>query len=145
MRIILFTTLFLLVSFRSAAKQKRLPIIDIHVHANKADMMGPEPMTICIHNEEWPVGSTGASWGDSLMAAAKKCKHPLLSESTDDGLMNKTLEIMKRHNVYGVTSGRLAEKWKSSFPDRIILSHIYRGNGKDPSVDSMRKVFVSGQ
>jgi len=145
MRIILLLIILPLVSFWSAAQQKRLPIIDIHVHANKADMMGPEPMTICIHNEEWPAGSTGAAWGDSLMAAARKCKHPLVAERTDDGLMNKTLEIMKRYNVYGVTSGRLAEKWKTSFPDRIILSHIYRGNGKDPSVDSMRKLFISGQ
>ena len=137
--------MFLFASLWGNAQQSRLPIIDIHVHANKADMMGPEPMTICIHNEEWPAGSTGASWGDSLMAAAKKCKYPIVAERTDEGLMNKTLQVMRKYNVYGVTSGRLAEKWKTSFPDRIILSHILRGNGKDPSIDSMRKQFVSGK
>lgn len=78
------------------------------------------------------------------MAAVKNCKYALTAERTDDELMNKTLALMNKYNVYGVASGRLTEKWKVAAPDRIITSLIYRANGKDPSADSARKLFQNG-
>jgi predicted TIM-barrel fold metal-dependent hydrolase len=127
------------------AQKKPLPIIDMHMHANRADFAGAVPMTICIHNSEWPVSNTGAAWGDSLMQAAKTCKHPIVSEKTDEDVMNKALAVMRRRNIYGVVSGRLTDTWKSAEPTRIIASLIYRADGKDPSVDSVRTMFKSGR
>ena len=123
------------------AQKKPGPIIDMHVHANHANFAGIVPMTLCIYNDEFPVSQTGASWGDSLMAATKKCKHPIVSPVTDDEVMNRTLAIFKKRNIIGVTSGRLTQKWQQAAPDRIIPSLIYRANGTDPSADSMRKLF----
>lgn len=125
--------------------QKPLPIIDMHMHANRADFAGPVPMTTCIHNAEWPAANTGAAWPDSLMKATKNCKHPIVSETTDENVMHKALAIMRRRNIYGVVSGRLTEKWKAAEPDRIISSLIYRADGKDPSIDSTRSLFKEGR
>jgi uncharacterized protein len=126
------------------AQKSGEPIIDMHVHANHANFAGMVPMTICIYNENFPTSQNGAQWGDSLMAAAKKCKYPLTSPTTDDEVMNQTLAIFKKRNIIGVTNGRLTEKWKSVAPERIIESLIYRADGTDPSADSMRKIFSKG-
>ena len=134
-----------IVSTGVLAQKKLEPIIDIHVHANHANFAGIVPMTLCIHNDEFPVSQTGANWGDSLLAATKKCKHPLVSPTTDDEVMNRTLSIFKKRNIIGVTSGRLTQKWQLAAPDRIIPSLIYRADGTDPSADSMRKLFNEGK
>ena len=142
---IIATVIVTLVTTCVHAQKKPLPIIDVHMHANRADFAGPVPMTMCIHNSEWPAAYTGDSWPDSLMKAAKNCKHPLVSERTDEDVMNKALSIMRRRNIYGVVSGRLTEKWKTVEPNRVITSLIYRADGKDPLIDSVRSLFTKGK
>jgi len=121
-----------------------LPVIDIHMHANKANFAGPPPIPGCIHVDEWPVSATGDKWLETMMNDTS-CKRKIMSQKTDEDVMNKTFEIMKRRNVYGVASGVMTEVWKAALPDRIIPSLIYRGNGPNPSVDSVRKLFNSGR
>ena len=141
MKLLVAVLIFTAVSTGVHAQKKPEPIIDMHVHANHANFAGIVPMTLCIHNDEFPVSQTGADWGDSLMAAAKKCKHTIVSPTTDDEVMNRTLAIFKKRNIIGVTNGRLTKKWESAAPERIIPSLIYRADGTDPSADSMRKLF----
>jgi predicted TIM-barrel fold metal-dependent hydrolase len=142
----LFALFFCLLLFYQIFSQKRRePIIDMHMHANHANFAGTPPLTICIYNDQWPAASTGEKWPDSLAKATLNCKHKIVSPSTDDEVMNKSISIMQRYNVYGVISGRLTEKWKNAAPDRFITSLIYRADGKDPSVDSARKLFASGK
>ena len=141
MKLIIAVLIITIVSTGAQAQKKLKPIIDMHVHANHANFAGIVPMTLCIHNDEFPISQTGADWGDSLMAAAKKCKYPIVSPTTDDEVMNRTLAIFKKRNIIGVTNGRLTQKWQSAAPDRIIPSLIYRADGTDPSADSMRKLF----
>jgi uncharacterized protein len=145
MKIIIACLVIIAYSAQVTAQKKPAPIIDMHIHANYANFAGPPPVTLCIYNEEWPASSTGPAWGDSLIAASKKCKHSVTSALTDDEVMNKSIDIMKRRNVIGVTSGRLTEKWKAAAPDRIISSFYYRADGKDPSPDSVRKLFKDGR
>ena len=96
-----------------------LPVIDIHMNANKANFAGPPPIPGCLHVDEWPVSATGKEWLETLMTDSS-CKNKLLSEKTDEDVMNKTFAIMKRRNVYAVASGRLIEQWKQL--SRIELS-----------------------
>jgi predicted TIM-barrel fold metal-dependent hydrolase len=127
------------------AQGKQKPIIDMHVHANHANFAGQVPMTLCIHNDEFPTSQTGEHWGDSLLANTIKCKHPIVSPLTDDEVMNKTLAIFRKKNIIGVTNGRLLEKWIAAEPDRIIPSLIYRADGTDPSAASMKALFKDGK
>jgi predicted TIM-barrel fold metal-dependent hydrolase len=152
--IFFFSALSALFSQQKVSSQKQvqqsgnpaspLPIIDMHMHANKADFAGPPPIPYCIHVDEWPVSATGANWLQILMTDTS-CKNLILSQKTDEDVMNKTFEIMRRRNVYAVASGRLIEQWKAAAPDRIIPSLIYRGGGPNPSPDSVRKLFQSGK
>ncbi|HEV7347659.1 amidohydrolase family protein [Telluribacter sp.] len=145
MKQLLSICLLMFLALYVQAQKKPAPIIDIHAHANQANFAGQVPMTICIHNDEFPTSSTGVHWGDTLIAAAKKCKHAIVSELTDDEVMNKTLSIYKKRNIIGVTNGRLLQKWIDAAPDRIIPSLTYRANGTDPSADSVRKLFIQGK
>jgi uncharacterized protein len=127
------------------AQKKRLPIIDMHTHAYHANFAGMVPMTICIFNESFPATSSGTDWGDTLISAAKTCKYPLVSETTDDKVMDQTLAILRQRNIYSVTSGELTESWQKAEPTRIIPSFYLRGDGTDPSPDSLRKLFREGR
>ena len=133
-----------LVAQKQIKHKTTLPIIDMHMHANKADFAGPPPLPYCIHVDEWPVSATGKEWLETLIKDTS-CKQLIMSQKTDEDVMNKTFEIMKRRNVYGVTSGVMTEVWKAALPDRIITSLIYRGTQTNPSVDSVRKLFSSGR
>ena len=145
MKINIAGLILIALSAQVTAQQKPAPIIDMHIHANHANFAGPPPVTLCIYNEEWPAASMGPVWGDSLVAASKKCRRQVISALTDDEVMNKSIAIMNRRNVIGVTSGRLTEKWKAAAPDRIISGFYYRSDGKDPSPDSVRKLFKDGR
>ena len=124
---------------------KPAPIIDMHIHANHANFAGMVPMTICIFNEDFPATSSVKDWGDTLLAGIKNCKHTLISETTDDNVMNKTLALLRKRNIYGVTSGQLTEAWHKAEPKRVIPSFYLRGDGSDPSPDSLRKLFREGR
>jgi predicted TIM-barrel fold metal-dependent hydrolase len=100
---------------------------------------------MCIFNAEFPIASSAKDWGDTLLANTKRCKHPLVSETTDQKVMDKTLAILKQRNIYGVTSGRLTEDWYKADPKRIIPSFYIRGDGLDPSPDTLRKLFQEGR
>jgi hypothetical protein len=65
-----------------------LPIIDMHMHANKADFAGPPPIPYCIHVDEWPVSATGDKWLETLMNDTT-CKRKSMSQKTDEDVMNK--------------------------------------------------------
>ena len=95
-----------------AKKTLPLPIIDMHMHANKANFAGPPPIPNCIHVDEWPVSATGDKWLEILMNDTT-CKRKIMSQKTDEDVMNKTFEIMKRWKVYGVASG-------AGFGNRVI-------------------------
>ncbi len=116
----------------------------MHMHANKADFAGPPPIPYCIHVDEWPVSATGAEWMETLFSDTT-CKREIMSQKTDEDVMNKTLQIMKRRNVYAVVSGRMTEKWQAVAPDRFIPSLLYRSDKNDASPDSVRKLFLSGK
>ena len=105
---------------------KPAPIIDMHIHANHANFAGMVPMTICIFNEDFPATSSVKDWGDTLLAGIKNCKHTLISETTDDNVMNKTLALLRKRNIYGVTSGQLTEAWHKAEPKRVIPSFYLR-------------------
>jgi predicted TIM-barrel fold metal-dependent hydrolase len=125
-------------------KTSPLPVIDMHMHANRADFAGPPPIPYCIHVDEWPVPPSGDKWLETLMNDTT-CKRKIMSQKTDEDVIKKTFEIMKRRNVYAVASGVLTEKLKAAEPERIIPSLIYRGKGPNPSIDSVKFLFNSGR
>mgnify|MGYP005621206529 CR=1 FL=1 len=75
------------------------------------------------------------------------CDDPVWSPMTDEALMNQTLEVMERHNVFGVLSGtseRVAT-WMAAAPGRFFAGLGFRLDRGSPSPDSLRALHAEGR
>jgi predicted TIM-barrel fold metal-dependent hydrolase len=109
--------------FAQTATNKKLPIIDMHLHAFPAGYMGeaniPNPVT------ERPSGAAG-----------------------DEELMQATLMELRRYNIVkAVASGPLevVYRWKSEEPKRIIGGVHFDEVTSLPDVEKLRQQFIAGQ
>ncbi len=125
-----------------------LPIIDMHLHATRADSEGPPPLGFCPPITDFPVPETGQAWGATFMNWLRHPPgaNPIWSPMTDDELMDQTLAILERRNIIAVTSGSQVHQWKAAAPNRIIPAgpNFWIGEGM-PTVDTVRAGFESGQ
>ncbi|MDH3222686.1 MAG: amidohydrolase [Gemmatimonadota bacterium] len=123
------------------------PIIDVHLHAQSATSQGPPPLALCLPMTGWPAVQRGASWPARFMEAQKEpdCPDPIWSPESDVELLERTLEIMERRNVIGITSGSQLQVWQGRAPDRIIPGILFNGGPGSPSVDALRAQFAEGQ
>ncbi len=129
----------------AVAQDQAAPIIDMHLHSSTANSQGPPPLTLCAPPTGYPPVNTGVDWAATFMAFMKgvSCDSPLRSPMTDSELMERTLALMKRRNVFAVTSGRLVDQWRKEGGDRIIPGLAF--NIDDLTVDQMREKFRNGQ
>jgi hypothetical protein len=123
------------------------PIIDVHLHSLRATDQGPPPLGLCPGTTGYPAVTTGASWGAAFGAAGKApdCPDPVWSAETDEELMERTLAIMERRNVIGVTSGARLSDWQSAVGDRIIPGLLFGLGPTAPSLDTLRAWFTEGR
>jgi predicted TIM-barrel fold metal-dependent hydrolase len=127
------------------AQQAPAPIIDMHLHALPANAQGPPPAPICAPFERWPTRGSRQSQEAYLAALQPACERPLLSPATDAELLDQTLAVLRRRNIYAVTSGpwEWVQRWHAAAPDRIIrglLFHVYSA-----PLDSVRVLVENGQ
>jgi uncharacterized protein len=122
------------------------PIIDMHLHAVPAASQGPPPLAFCLPVTSLPAGEPGRAWMDVFMEWQKSppCADPLWSAATDDELMRRTLEILERRNITGVTSGPLLDAYRQAGAERIIPALLF-GDGALPPLDSLRTWFEQGR
>jgi predicted TIM-barrel fold metal-dependent hydrolase len=117
------TILVILLTVTLGAQQRPLPVIDVHVHASAAGSQGPPPMGLCTPFSGITPDSS-QEWGDVFMALLKKppCSDPVWSPMTDDALMNETLSVLRRRNIFGVVSGGVerVQRWRAVEPERVI-------------------------
>ncbi|HUU34747.1 MAG TPA: amidohydrolase family protein [Vicinamibacterales bacterium] len=134
----------------TAEAQEHLPVIDMHLHALAADSQGPPPVAMCTPLAPFPVWDPAGPYEATFMAMVKQppCKDPVWSPGTDEALMNQTIEVMKRRNVFGVLSGtpdRVAT-WMEAAPGRFYAGLGLRvGGSTTPSVDSVRALKARGR
>ncbi|MBI3698260.1 MAG: amidohydrolase family protein [Acidobacteria bacterium] len=100
------------------------PIIDMHLHAQSAAANGPPPTAICAPLPEMPVADRAETWPNEFLAWLKNppCTDPIWGPKTDQEVMEQTIGVLKRRNIFGVTSGPapLLERWKQAGRERII-------------------------
>jgi len=123
---------FLLLPVEAAAQERPLPIIDMHLHARDA----PEPTRrLCL-----PVTVYGVS--------DPACPRPLLSPSTDETMVKRTVEILERRNIIGVISGYSVEtvrRFHQAAPDRFIPAYqLNLGHDAYLSPDTLRGHVEAG-
>lgn len=87
-------------------------------------------------------------WPETFTSFFRKppCPDPIWGPKTDDEVMTQSIEILKRRNVIGVTSGPLLERWRSAGGDRIIPALGFRKRDlSSVSPDQMRQWFKEGR
>ena len=82
------------------------------------------------------------------MAAVKNppCSDPIWSPTTDEAVMEQTIEVLGRRNIIGVLSGTPARvrRWSEAAPGRFIPSVQFRLGRDELSPNSMRRLLESG-
>ncbi len=143
----MISLLILWISSAVMAQTVPAPIIDMHVHANRADTNGPPPTAICAPGVGFPPLDPKGSWPETFTAFAKKppCKDPVWGPAEDEELMSQTLEILKRRNIIGVASGPLIDRWREAGGQRIIPALRFRFSGTVPTPDDVRRSLIDGK
>ncbi len=133
----------------SGSRQEPEPIIDMHLHAVPAGSQGPPPQIMCAPFDYLPARDTRLTWPEVFagLAADPPCADPLVSPATDDEIMRRSLEILERRNIIGVTGGPLAlvERWKEAAPDRIIGGMSFAVSPDAPTPEEIRELFEAGR
>ena len=145
---LLLVPALLLFGLRVQAKD-RLPIIDMHLHANAADEQGPPPVGICAPYEEFPLWDPSQPYDETFMAMLKQppCADPIWSPITDEELMTQTIEVMTRRNIVGVLGGtpdRVAA-WMKAAPGRFFPGCDFTLGPDALSPDSLRALHKAGR
>lgn len=106
-----------------AGAQTVEPIIDMHLHARKADYAGANPPPMCTPFPVMPRWDLPAAIEDGLtLNTMPPCANPVAAAKSDEQVMNETIAVMRKRNIIGMISGepeRIA-KWRAEAPDRII-------------------------
>ena len=128
------------------------PIIDVHLHALPADFFGPPPRAFCLPTVQWPAhdprrpyAEVFEEWEVNPKAVDPYCDDPTWSPETDEALMEKTLDVLERRNVTGITSGPLVDRWRQAAPERIIPGLMFSVGRNPPPVETLRKWFEEGR
>jgi uncharacterized protein len=140
--------LMLAVAVRAPA-QPGPPIIDMHLHAMPADANGPPPLGLCAPFPEYPLANSSEEWGKTFIAWQKKppCRDPVWSPQTDQELMQQTIAVMKRRNVFGVLSGKpdRVQQWSEAAPGRFIAGLQFQLGRDAISPDELRAMYQAKQ
>lgn len=143
-------TLLILAAPLPAWPAERLPVIDIHLHALAADSQGPPPLAMCTPMDPMPRWDQAGSYSEQFIGYLKNpsCDDPVWSPTTDQALMEETLEVLERLNIIAVASGPLeyVKTWRKAAPERIIpgISFNLAANA-DLTPETLRGLFESGE
>lgn len=113
--------------------QRPLPIIDMHLHAQDA----PDPTRQLSNRLCLPVTVYGVT--------DPTCADPVLPPSTNEEMVEQTVEILERRNIFGVISGYPLERvhrFVSAPPTRLVPAYsLNPGHDTYLSPDSLRHHF----
>jgi hypothetical protein len=88
-RIILLLFVLAPLSAAARAQNKRLPIIDMHMHARTAHHYGPNPGPLCAPVEKMPTWDPARPFGEALEKSEPLCKQPVQPAATDAEVMGQ--------------------------------------------------------
>lgn len=122
--------------------QRQQPIIDMHMHARKADHYGKPPQPMCAEVKLMPLWDQTKSFLDSLSSNPPPCKL-LMSPASDEALLKSVLLEMKRFKMVGVLGGYdpvLVNTWVKAAPGRFIPGLDFRLDKATGTASSAEKV-----
>lgn len=126
---------------------RRLPIIDMHLHAIPYTDQGPPPLTIGAPYRDWsaqdPKKGGGMGYMNQLLKSSSMCANCLTSAPSDEALRNQTLRLLNQYNITAVTSGPMSyvRQWQQQAPNRIIPGVLFTIGDPALTLDSVRHYF----
>ena len=125
------------------------PIIDMHLHALPIDAQGPPPQTICAPFSTFPAWDPGTDYQEVFAKTGEHpgCDNPLVSPMTHEELMDRSIAILKKRNIIGMTSGPLplVKRWREAAPEHIIPGLSFYLDNEPPSPTEMGRLFEAGE
>ena len=118
-----FLPALLLTVAGAVGAEDRPPIIDMHLHARRANYAGPDPMPMCAPFLVMPRSDPKESvHGGMAFNVLPPCDNPIPAAKTDEQVMRDTIALMEKHNIIGMVSGEpeLMKTWRAAAPERII-------------------------
>ncbi|MFT3674850.1 MAG: amidohydrolase family protein [Chitinophagaceae bacterium] len=134
------------------SQSRPLPVIDMHLHAQHVKKGDGAPLCIGAPFHTLGINDPQQDYSRTFQEALKSnqwADRSLPAPGSDDSLRMQTIALLKKHNVYAVTSGdpELISQWQQEVPDRIIPSLYWDFNSAQRlglTVDSLEKLFRSG-
>jgi predicted TIM-barrel fold metal-dependent hydrolase len=125
------------------------PIIDVHLHAQAANEMGPPPLGICAPSTEMPSWDPSTPFVQLFGELLKKppCSDPIWSPKTDDELMNQSVAIVRRRNIYAVLGGtpEYVARWMKAAPGRFYPGLNFTADAQAPTPNELRTMVSEGR
>jgi predicted TIM-barrel fold metal-dependent hydrolase len=147
MRCRLLSALLLLASATGA--EARPPILDMHLHARRANFDGHDAPSLCAPPTVMPRWDNSRPLAEGL-TPDPPCAAPLAPGRTADEVMRGTLAVMARHNIIAMVSGEpdSVARWRAAAPDRVIpgLDLRVRSGGRLPArtPEELRRLHRAG-
>lgn len=128
------------------------PIIDVHLHAEAVSEYGPPGQKFCmemlkhvppVDPQEGPIMAQLLSW-----QMDPGCADPMEPAASDDDLREKTLAVLKTHNITGIISGppAVTAEWKAAAPENIIVGRQFNLQREaDVTPESLAAAFKTGE
>jgi uncharacterized protein len=131
---------FVAAAVGAAGAEAPAPIIDMHLHALPAGGGGAPGDRVCSDTLDFPAAVMPPAKQGSVDGLLE-CASPMVGSPTDEELMRRSLEVLRAHNMWAVTSGPRDKvaAWKAAGGERIIVG------GWLDSLDEARKSIERGE
>ena len=143
---VVFASLLLCVGLVVAQRPaKRLPVIDMHIHAEPLSEFGGGKLSVCSGDQKIILPAIDPKLPFKLQDVIP-CSSPIKASATDEKVMTETLAMFKRYNIRrAVTAGPLDQvtKWHNAAPDSLIRALSFAD--RDPSPAEFRRLFTEGK
>ena len=143
LRALALTALLLLpVPLRGQSATRRLPILDMHLHAATLEVFGGGGPA-CVN--EGRIVLKG--WDPRMPLTPDRlatCEATVPSSTTNEAVMRETLALLERYNVWAVTTGPLERvaAWRAAAPHRIIPALAFSDRQRTPA--EYRQLHAAG-
>jgi predicted TIM-barrel fold metal-dependent hydrolase len=124
---------------------KKLPIIDMHIHADTMEDFGGGNLSICLGDGKLVFPAIDPK-SEFKLKDMVRCERTVKSSSSDTALKAETVAELKRHNIRrAVALGDLVTvtDWVSVDPDRLIPSLNFSDRTVAP--ETYRALFKAGK
>jgi predicted TIM-barrel fold metal-dependent hydrolase len=125
------------------AQARRLPVIDMHLHASRVPSFAP--IAIC-PGDQLSTFPAADPRDPAMMVPPADCRRPVMSPRTAEALRDETIAELRRYNVRrGVLAGTaaLVQDWMAAAPGLFVPAAL-PGDYSVGSLDTLRQRHASG-